>query len=276
MPAREPLAPEPVSPDAPGFAGPTMMTQRWRDAAFLHWALDPAEVAPMLPKGVHPDVHEGRTFVGLVPFRMVDAGLGRGPAVPWAGTFLETNVRLYTLDETGKRGIVFRSLDASRALVVAGARVMFGLPYRWARMAFSAEDGQMTYRTVTRGKGHRSVVRVHPAAPVEPRDHLADFLTARWGLHEGHLGVTWYVPNVHESWPLHHATLEYLDDELVAAAGFPSLRGRVPDLAHFSPGVSVRFGFPRPAAMTRDVMVGPAPGPYRRSRDRHRTAPDPA
>lgn len=115
MPAREPLAPEPVSPDAPGFAGPTMMRQRWRDAAFLHWALDPAEVAPMLPTGVHPDVHEGRTFVGLVP---------------WAGTFLETNVRLYTLDETGKRGIVFRSLDASRALVVAGARVMFGLPYR--------------------------------------------------------------------------------------------------------------------------------------------------
>jgi hypothetical protein len=192
---------------------------------------------------------------------MVDAGVLRGPAVPWAGTFLETNVRLYTVDDTGKRGIVFRSLDASRALVVAGARATFGLPYRWARMAFTAADGRLTYRAVTRRGGHRSVVAVRPGAPLAARDAAArdpaardpaaDFLTARWALHEAHLGTTWYVPNVHEPWPLHHATLEHLDDELVAAAGFPSLRGRAPDLVHFSPGVSVRFGVPRPATRRR-------------------------
>lgn len=228
------------------------MTQRWRDAAFLHWAVDPARVAPMLPAGVRPDLGpDGRTWVGLIPFRMVDAGVLRGPAVPWAGTFLETNVRLYTVDGTGKRGIVFRSLDASRAVVVAGARAAFGLPYRWSRMAFSADDGAMTYRAVTRRGHHRSVVRVVPGEPVEPSDPVADFLTARWALHEAHLGVTWYVPNVHEPWPLYRATLTALDDELVAAAGFPGLTGRPPDLVHYSPGVSVRFGFPRPAAAAR-------------------------
>ena len=249
--------PEPVTTRAPAFAGPTLMTQRWRDAAFLHWAVDPAAVAPMLPAGVHPDLApDGRTYVGLIPFRMVDAGVLRGPAVPWAGTFLETNVRLYTVDDTGKRGIVFRSLDASRAVVVAGARATFGLPYRWARMAFSADDGAMTYRAVTRGvgtrhAGHRSVVRVVPGEPVEPSDPVADFLTARWALHERHAGVTWYVPNVHGPWPLHHATLTALDDELVAAAGFPALAARPPDLVHYSPGVTVRFGFPRPASARR-------------------------
>ena len=227
------------------------MTQRWLDATFLHWAVDPARVAPMLPRGVRPDVVDGVTYVGLIPFRMVGAGVLNGPSVPWAGTFLETNVRLYTVDDTGKRGIVFRSLDASRAVVVAGAQAAFGLPYRWARMAFSTGDGRVVYRATTRRERHRSVVAVRPGPPSAPRDRLADFLTARWALHEAHAGVTWYVPNAHEPWPLHTAELEHLDDELVAAAGFPELRHRAPDLVHFSPGVSVRFGFPRPASRGR-------------------------
>lgn len=88
----------------------------------------------MLPRGVRPDVIDGATYVRLVPFRMVGAGVARGPAVPRLGAFLETNVRLYTVDDAGRRGIVFRSLDASRPGVVLGARAGFGLPYRWARM----------------------------------------------------------------------------------------------------------------------------------------------
>ena len=56
-----------------------MLTQAWRDLTFLHWAVDPAEVAPLLPPGIRPDVHEGRTYVGLVPFRMVGV-TGLGPA----------------------------------------------------------------------------------------------------------------------------------------------------------------------------------------------------
>lgn len=145
QPSRVSTAPEPVSVWAPGYSGPTMMTQSWRDAGFLHWAVDPRDVAPMLPRGVHPDVIDGVTYVGLVPFRMVGAG------------------------------------------------------------------------------------------------------AARWGLHEDHAGVTWYVPNIHEPWPLRRAELLACDDELVGAAGFGALVGRAPDLVHYSPGVSVRFGFPRPA-----------------------------
>ena len=113
---------EPVSPDAPALRGRVLMSQDWRDLTFLHWAVDPELVADRMPPGVRPDTFEGRTYVGLIPFRMVDAGFGRGPAVPWAGTFLETNVRLYSVDDTGRRGIVFLSLDTDRALVVAGAR----------------------------------------------------------------------------------------------------------------------------------------------------------
>src|SRR3954453_15038508 len=103
-----------------------MMSQRWRDLTFLHWAVDPAEVAHRMPSGVRPDTLGGVTYVGLIPFRMVGAGVARGPAVPWLGTFLETNVRLYSVDRTGRRGIVFLTLEANRAAVVLGARAAFG------------------------------------------------------------------------------------------------------------------------------------------------------
>lgn len=120
---------EPVSSNAPQMTGPVLMNQSWRDVTFLQWAVDPQPVANRMPPRVRPDTFDGVTYVGLIPFRMVGAGLGPGPAVPWLGSFLETNVRLYSVDDTGRRGIVFLSLDADRAAVVAGTRgVRIALP----------------------------------------------------------------------------------------------------------------------------------------------------
>src|SRR6476646_5809463 len=76
----------------------------------------------------------GLTPVALVPFKMVGAGFGNGPAVPYFGTFWETNVRLYSVDQQGRHGVVFRSLDASRLAVAAGARLSLRLTYRFSGM----------------------------------------------------------------------------------------------------------------------------------------------
>ena len=135
---------------------PVMMNQSWRDLTFLHWAVDPEEVAHRMPPGVRPDTLNGVTYVGLIPFRMVGAGIARGPGVPWFGSFLETNVRVYSVDDTGRRGIVFLSLDADRAAVVVGARAAFGLPYRWARMRYRASGDVHAYDARLRRAGRRA------------------------------------------------------------------------------------------------------------------------
>jgi len=230
---------------APALARPHMMRQQWRDLTFLHWAVEPEAVARFFPPGVHPDVIDGRTYVGLIPFRMVGAGFAHGPAVPWAGTFLETNVRLYSVDDSGRRGIVFRSLDADRAVVVAGARAVFGLPYRWARMRHRAVADVRTYEARLRwpGVSASSRIAVRAGAPVAAGP-LERFLTARWGLHVGHLGRTLYVPNAHPVWPLRSAELLELDDGLVASVGLGDLARRPPDHVAFSDGVPVSFGRP--------------------------------
>ena len=243
---------EPVSSIAPELTGPLMMNQRWLDLTFLHWAVDPKEVAHLMPPGVRPDTLNGVTYVGLIPFRMVGAGISGGPGVPWLGSFLETNVRLYSVDDTGRRGIVFLSLDADRAVVMAGARAAFGLPYRWARMRYDKSGDVHTYDARLRypGRGAEShiVVRVGERRQATELD---EFLSARWGLHVHWWGKTLYVPNRHEPWPIHDAEVLELDDGLMASVGLGDVAARPPDHVAFSPGVRTEFGFPGDARRPR-------------------------
>jgi uncharacterized protein len=244
--------PEPVTVDAPPLARPHLLRQTWCDLSFLHWAVEPETVARYFPPGVRPDVFQGRTYVGLVPFRMVGTGLAHGPAAPWVGTFLETNVRLYSVDSTGRRGIVFLSLDADRALVVAGARILFGLPYRWAKMCHHAEGDLHTYSVWLRwpGASAQGRIAVRAGGSVEAGP-LEQFLTARWGLHVARFGRTWYLPNTHRVWTLRTAELVEFDDGLLASVGLGDLATRAPDHLAFSDGVQTTFGMPVPALVAR-------------------------
>jgi len=259
----------PVQVTAPPLTGPVLMHQEWRDLTFLHWAVDPARVAAYFPPGTRPHLLDGVTYVGLVPFRMRDAGFGRRTSVPWAGTFLETNVRLYSIGDDGTPGVVFVSLDTDRTLVVAGARAGFAVPYRWAQMSYAVSAGggdgdpageEHTYaarlRWAGRGVGgagtaavrearrRTSLVRVRVGTRREPdeRDH---FLTARWGLHTRHLGQDWFVPNEHGPWPLHDAEVLLLEDHLSASVGLGDVVAGPPDHVAFSRSVTTRFGLPR-------------------------------
>lgn len=245
-----------ITRSAPTLRGPVTMNQDWRDLTFLHWAVAPRSVELFMPPGVRPDSFEGRTYVGLIPFRMVDAGFGRRQSVPWAGTFLETNVRLYSVDRTGRRGIVFLSLDTDRLVVVAGARAALGLPYRWARMSHAVRDRGATQEHTYQAKlrcarhGARSRVTIRVGAP-RTATPLDDFVSARWGLHHGRFGRTTFIPNAHDPWPLREAEVVHLDDELVRSVGLGDLASRPPDHVAFSSGVHAEFG--RPTSATKPL-----------------------
>ena len=122
-------------PSAPELPAPIIMDQRWTDAVFLHWRIPHAVAAPFMPPGVVPDDFDGSAWVGLIGFRMQGAGLGRGPGIPYFGSFNEINVRLYSREPDGTRGVVFLSLDATRLAVVLAARAA-GIPYVWSRAGF--------------------------------------------------------------------------------------------------------------------------------------------
>ncbi|MHB9863931.1 YqjF family protein [Streptomyces sp. YIM S03343] len=240
---------EPITPTTPRPVGRPTLVQGWHRLTFLHWPAAPETVAPLLPPGTRPDTLDGLTYVGLVPFLMHRVGLGPGPGLPYLGTFCETNVRLYSVDERGRRGVVFRSLDAARLIPALVGRLGVRLPYIWSRMRLRREGDVITYECRRRGRRGRSsrdahsTVRVRPGARITDPSPLEHFLTARWGLHVAWHGRTVHLPNEHEPWPLHRAELLCLDDTLIKAAGLPQ-PSAPPVSVLYSPGVEVRFGSP--------------------------------
>lgn len=237
---------EPITPTATRPVRRPVLVQSWHDLAFLHWPVDPSVVAGLLPPGTRPDTVDGVTYVGLIGFRMVGVGMFAGPGIPYLGTFCETNVRLYSVDDAGRRAVVFRSLDAARLVPVLVALASLRLPYRWSWMRLDRSGDTLTYRCRRRWPGPRgaaSRMSVRVGAPITEPTPLEHFLTARWGLHERVYGRTRYLPNDHPRWPLHRAELLDLDDGLLVAAGLPAPDGP-PVSVLYSPGVPVRFGAP--------------------------------
>ncbi|HEX8345748.1 MAG TPA: DUF2071 domain-containing protein [Actinoplanes sp.] len=226
--------------------GRSLLVQAWHDLTFLHWAVDPATVAPFLPAGIVPDTLDGVSYVGLIGFRMVRLGFLTGPGLPYLGTFNETNVRLYSVDGQGRRAVVFLSLDAERLLPVLSAQVALRLPYKWARMRLVKDRDVVRYTSRRRVPGPRpatSTMAVRVGAPIADPTPLEHFVTARWGLHTRVYGRTLHLPNEHPRWPLHRAELLELTDDLITATGLPAPVGP-PASVLYSPGVPVRFGAP--------------------------------
>lgn len=235
----------PVHSVAPLLAGRALTSQQWDNLTFLHWPVPPSAIARFFPPGTRPDVLDGVSYVGLVPFQMRGAGPGRLP-VPYFGRFCETNVRLYSVDDDDRHGILFLTLDASRLATVAIARVGLGLPYGWSSMRVHRAGDVVSYRSrrrwPDRGRGARTAVsvRLGDAVAAEP---VETWLTARWGLHTRVAGRTIWVPNHHGPWPLHRAQVEELDDGLVAACGVRVEREQMLRPL-WSPGVRTTFGWP--------------------------------
>ena len=245
------MGPDPW-PDAPELPAPVIMDQRWTDAVFLHWRIPDAVAAPFMPPGVVPDSFDGSAWVGLIGFRMQGAGLGRGPGIPYFGSFNEINVRLYSREPDGTRGVVFLSLDATRLAVVLAARAA-GIPYVWSRAGFrgaGALNGSHALRLPGTGCGgsgaaRGATLRLRLRRSPTPKQPTRSPSTSPPGsvcTRASGAGPCMF-PTPTAAWPLYRAQLTRCEDQLVAAAGI-SVAGP-PESVLFSPGVRTQFGRPR-------------------------------
>jgi uncharacterized protein YqjF (DUF2071 family) len=191
------------------------MGQSWIDLLFAHWAVDADALERVVPPQLRPvDRYDGRTWVGVTPFRVAGVRLRRTLPPPVISRFPELNVRTYvTVD--GKPGIYFLSLDAGSRAAAAAARRSYRLPYFHARMTISREPGGIRFRS-------RRVSSDGPEAGVDCRyrpagepfnaapGSLEHFLTERYCLYTLDDAGTIQRGDIHHPpWPLQVATGEF-------------------------------------------------------------------
>ncbi|WP_353946680.1 DUF2071 domain-containing protein [Streptomyces sp. HUAS MG91] len=244
--ARSPMREvEPVTDTSPRTLPRTLLRQNWRDVIFLHWQVNPFEVAGLLPSGTVPDLHNGRAYAGLVFFRMQGLRFAVGPSWPYVGEFNEVNVRLYSRDAQGRRGVVFLSLDCNRLIPTLLARSVFGLPYHHSHISRHQHPAgsRLIYRSAPRRRSGASYAWIDVEQRPYSPSTLDSFLTNRWGLHESHRNRTYYFPNAHPPWKLLPCTVLGWDATVFSNCGLtrPSTE---PISALYSPGLPVRFGMP--------------------------------
>lgn len=164
--------------------GRPVMKQRWSRLLFLHWRVDPGLLRPLLPAGLHLDLHEGEAWLGVVPFLMERVRPVLLPAVPGLSWFLELNVRTYVHDDAGTPGVWFLSLDCNQPVAVELARNLFLLPYQHARMRCGGNLADTRYRCLRRGEEEEAVFEYGPGGALKTAEpgSLEFFLIERYAL----------------------------------------------------------------------------------------------
>jgi uncharacterized protein YqjF (DUF2071 family) len=190
--------------------GPWIMTQSWHDLLFAHWPLDPADIAPHIPKPLTLDTFNGIAYIAVVPFMMRNVSPRGVPALKWLNEFPEINVRTY-VRLGDKPGVFFFSLDATNPLAVRTARTLFHLPY--FKAAIDVEPRYHSRRTDARSPNGAAefLGAFRPVGPVfEARPGTLEyFLTERYCLYalDGHQRA--YICEIHHPpWPLQLAAAD--------------------------------------------------------------------
>ena len=243
----------PTSPDPTGAGREPgsrvrlpVLLQTWASVAFVHWRVDRQALLPLVPDELEIAERDGSAWVSLVLFCASDTR----PPLPGSPTlppFAETNLRTYVRTEDGREGIWFLSLEAASSVTAAGGSAVYGVPYHLADATVEIAADTRRYRSRrTDGRaGHDLTVRAGPWFTSDERTDLDDWLTGRWRAFSTNAGVLLQVHVEHEAWPLRHATLVDLEEDVLASVGLT--RPATAPLVHASEEVHVRLGPPTPA-----------------------------
>lgn len=230
---------------------PAVMSQRWSELLFLHWAVAPESVQERLPPGLKVDTFDGCAWVGIVPFRMDRIRPFGLPALPMLSAFPELNLRTYVSDEKRRHGVWFFSLDAGGWLGVRIARRFFHLPYHHARMRVREDVGGCIHFTCKRRPSGPDLAYTWRPRPGEQRAEagtLTHFLVERYRLfaHDARRQRLFTGTVSHPPYLLGEAEVEAFDPRLFTMNGLHAPQRR-PDHIIASSGTDVRVQALTPA-----------------------------
>lgn len=250
----------------------------WEDVVFAHWRHDPASLAQLVPRGTRPDVVDGSAWAGLTAYVFRETRVPPFPPSGRLGSMTEVTIEILTVDDHGRRGVAYRTVDTANVPAIVAAHALLGVPYTFAHARGKRRGDALRYRSVRhpeRSGGPLARVRgaagarvtaaarrvgatgLLPGGPTHPRhgasvrvvagavtdSPLATELTTRAGIHARLLAQTVFWQRQHPPLTLRAATLERLEGDLPDAVGMSGLFDRAPDSLLVLDGTTVRYAW---------------------------------
>ncbi len=236
--------------------GPWAAAYNWNDVLFLHYALPPEAVRPLLPHALSLDLFAESAWVSVVALRVRRLRWNKTPAIPFLSSFPMVVLRTYAT--LGNRpGIYCFSFDAASLGAVWFARLFLHLPYwhadvrldstaakrdgaepqgRTSRIAFRARrihgpraaQEMPTFRAVYSPAGEPFATRLRS---------LESFLLERYCYYASTRGRIYRCETHHLPWSIQEARVEVQSNTLAEAAGLPL--PAQPSLMHFARSLRV-------------------------------------
>lgn len=225
---------------------PWIMKQTWHDLLFMHWAVMPETIRPLVPAALDLDLYDGQAYLAVAPFWMSGIRARFLPPVPGLNGFPELNVRTYVRYQGDVPGVYFFSLDAGSLTAVRAARAAYGLPYFHAAMSVKSlgENYEYSSQRLQDPRPAEFRGRYRPVSAPKPREKgtLEHFLTERYCLYavRGEKVSRAYIH--HLPWPLQDAEAEIERNTMTQAAGIEHPPSR--PLLHFAREIEVLVWWP--------------------------------
>jgi uncharacterized protein len=225
----------------------------WMRALFIHFEVDREALQAEVPYEL--DLLNGRAFVSLVMFDMVDLRLRSGRPLSRAVTaaiathgFL--NVRTY-VRHNGEQGIYFLMEWLPNRLSVLLGPLTFGLPYRYGKLDYRHRHDEGVIAGSVEAGGTRVKYAAQFSRPLNLQrsrfDSLDEFLLERYVAYTTWCGKKMCFRVWHLPWRQTRVAAEFFDDGLLQknCAWYGTARCVA---ANYSPGVhGVWVGRPRSA-----------------------------
>jgi uncharacterized protein YqjF (DUF2071 family) len=221
------------------------LTAEWRSLTMLNYTVDPAVLAPWVPRGVELDLWCGEAVMSMVGFLFRDCRVF-GLAWPGMRNFEEVNLRFYVRRRVGdevRRGVVFVQEIVPSRIVALGARVFYNERYVAMPMRHRVDAGRCAFQWRHRGKWETLAATMRgDAAEITPGSEEEFIFEHYWGYARRRDGGTTEYEVEHprwKVWPVEAATLECAAAELYGP-GFAEALGGPPRSAFVAEGSAVR------------------------------------
>ena len=210
---------------------PVFLSADWRNILFANYAIDPAVLTPLLPKGTKLDLHNGNCYVSLVAFQFLDTRVFGIPAFS-NRNFDEINLRFYVKrpisDGKEQSGVAFiKEIESSR-LIAWTARTLYGENYAAMNMNHeivndrATKDLKLTYRCGVTGLSNEFSATISPGSQMSEDDVLGPYITEHyWGYSSPAQDRTVEYEVKHPKWPINKVTEYSLDFDFEDLYGTP-------------------------------------------------------